>query len=108
MKINGELLKENGYSMYTAGLRIDNPAYVHSWQKAFYINEDKYYVNIDEFDFAKVPGYPYNEAFGSHAQFHTVKDETFNIEYFVEKNTELIDIEMFFQKIYERMDCKSE
>jgi|GEM_PF-6030242 len=110
MKINEELLKEKGYNAYTAGFRIDNPAYVQSWQKTFYDTNNKYYIDIDQFDFAKVPQYkiPYDKAFGAHAQFITEEDETFNIEYFIEKDTELIDIELFFKKVYEKMDCKSE
>ncbi|QSF43489.1 hypothetical protein [Paenibacillus tianjinensis] len=110
MKITELLLKEKGYNAYSAAFRIDNPAYVQSWQKVFYDRGNKYYIDIDQFDFTKVPQYkiPYDKAFGAHAQFITEEDETFNIEYFINKDTDLIDVELFFRKVFDVMDCKSE
>lgn len=101
MIINQQNLEKAGYKWYSNNRQNITASY----QKRFDAeNGKKYFVHVDCWDFS---------AYGknclecsAHAQFVTDKDETFNIGYFVTDTTTVEEMEAFFKKLWNAMNCK--
>lgn len=86
-------LSKAGYTLY----KTKSPAFLYDrlWQKK--IGET--YINIMVYLFPK------ELSLSSNSQFYLPNDRVFNVEYFIDKNSSIFEVEEFFVKIYKKMEC---
>lgn len=98
-----DLINE-GYHKYTSSLYRGERGYVESWEKWFYEDGNKVYsIHIDMWVFEA--NNRLVTSMDAHAQLEN-KDGTFNVSLLGVKDKTVFDVELFFGRVYCRMECK--
>ena len=104
MKITAKQLIENGYVKF-------KPSTIDTWadgyQKAVYdemTGTKLYFIQIYRHDFSEFD-IPTKESWNSGTQFTMHGDETIEVNFFINEDTELARVESFFHDVFYKFDC---
>lgn len=104
MTINKENLLNADYKIFKNGLFMNDETYLMSFEKRFDDEKGKkYFIHLNCRDFSN-----YNNKLGirydSEVQFNT-DGETFNVNYFINDDTTIEQMEKFYENLWETLKC---
>ena len=104
MKITAKQLIANGYRKFKP-TSLDR--WTDGYQKAVYdemTGNKLYFLQIYRYDYSHVP-VAIKESWNSNSQFNLNEDETIDVDFFINKDTELERVESFFHDVFHKFDC---
>ena len=110
MHITEKTLETAGYKKFTTTNNVIAPNSKFGIQKCIYGADDKkaYFITLYFYDYKTFNNVEAPCGWSSNVQFYiNNKDDnrTFNVEYFIQNNTTIKEMEDFYAKIFKSMNC---